>query len=150
MRLLALFAIPACDRGPEANGCEPGDDPQLTIGLGVGGYSPIPDQGEFPLVHGPQGGYHLEIGLEATGIDASQLITGHMEGTIAGEQLAVNDPWLEFLCEGGVLHSWGTRLIYDSTPEILDGKVTLVEASVTDLQGTLVSTSATYTIRDDP
>lgn len=149
---LAPLLLIACSGGKDDGGpCAPGPDPTLEIGIGVGGYTAV-DNGEFPLVHGPQGGYHLEIGLRATHIDGSDLVTGHLDGLIDGERYATIDPWLDFRCEEaeGALVSWGTRLIYDATPEFLDGKLTDVSAEVTDLAGTTVSASATFTIRDDP
>jgi hypothetical protein len=146
---LVLIGCDGKDRGPA---CLPGDDPTLTIGLGLGEYTPIPDGGEFPLVHGPQGGYHLEIGLLATHLDASDLVVGHLEGTLDGEPFAAADPWLDFRCDNvhGGLAAYGSRLIYEATPEFLDGKVTEVYAEVTDQRGATVSTTATFTIRDDP
>lgn len=143
------IALAACDKAPEPGGCQLGAEPTLEIGLGIGEYAPVPDGGELPLVHGPQGGYHLEIGLQATHIDASTLVTGHLEGTIDGRRYAEIDPWLDFRCGDDALSSWGTRLIYDAEPEFLDGKTTTVAAEVTDLEGTTIRTEATFVIRDD-
>ena len=150
MGWVGLTLLGGCSGGaPTSEACEPGAEPTLTIGLGVGGFTPIED-GEFPLVHGPQGGFHLEIGLSATHLDTSDLVTGHLEGTIDGVLYASADPWLDFRCDEaqGSLISWGTRLIYDATPEFLDGQVTTVTAEVSDLQGTKVSATQTFTTRD--
>lgn len=132
--------------------CSPDAAPGLTIGYGVAGYTPIDDGGELPLVHGPQGGYHLEIGLLARGIDTSDLVIGHLEGAIGGETYASEDPWLDFRCDedAGGLVAWGARLVYASTPEFLDGKETTVVARVDDPTGESVDARATFTIRDDP
>ncbi|MEQ1502426.1 MAG: hypothetical protein ABMB14_09350 [Myxococcota bacterium] len=153
-----LLAVLACDGAgdPCAPSPSKGDGPTLEIGLGVGGFTPIGD-GTFPLVHGPQGGFHLEIGLLATGLDTGDpaggdLVTGALSGVIDGQTYAETAPWLEFVCDeaAGGLVSYGTRLIYDATPEFLDGKVTEVHASVSDLRGVEVAVDATFTIRDDP
>jgi hypothetical protein len=132
--------------------CSAEAEPELVIGYGVGGYAPIDDGGGFPLVHGPQGGFHLEIGLLARGIDAENLVVGHLEGTIGGELLAEADPWFEFTCdpELGGLVSYGTRLVYDSTPDWLDGKVTDVTVELNDPDGGLLDAASTFVIVDDP
>ena len=91
----------------------------------------------------------LEIGLAATRIDASDLVTGHLTGTIDGEVYAEVAPWLDFRCEEGAQVSWGTRLIYDATPSFLDGRETTVTAEVTDASGTTVETTSTFVIRDE-
>ena len=151
---IAALALAACTGAPEIGACKKGPDPTLQIGLGVEGYSELQD--EFPLVHGPQGGYHLEIGLLATHIDASDLVTAHIEGTLDGEPYVETDPWLDFRCdeEQGGLISWGTRLIYGAppevTPEMLDGESTEVTVTVTDLSGDKLTASSTFTIRDLP
>lgn len=150
------LALGACDGGGGGgrdDGCVPGDTPTLEVGGGTGGFQPIADGGDIGLVHGPQGGFHLEIGLRATHLDTSDLVTGSLVGTIDGEVFAAAEPWLDFRCNvdaapDGALESWGTLLVYGSTPDFLDGKVTVVDAEVTDLQGTIVRTTATFTIRD--
>ncbi|MEQ1564265.1 MAG: hypothetical protein ABMA64_01415 [Myxococcota bacterium] len=138
--------------GGGGDGCALDAEPTLTLGYGVGGYTPIPDGGEFPLVHGPQGGYHLELGLLATGLDATNLVVGHVEGTLHGEPFASADPWLDFRCDDalGGLVSYGTRLIYDAQPSALDGQPTEVTVEVADPRGGTLTGAAEFTIRDDP
>lgn len=132
--------------------CEPGNDPTLEIGLGVGGFTPLAPGEPMPLIHGPQGGWHLEIGLRATHLDADDLLTGSLEGFVDGERIATSAPWLDMRCDevAGGLVSWSTRLIYPTeTSAELDGVTTEVFASVTDLRGITVSTSRTFVIEDE-
>lgn len=143
-----LGVLLACTGSADDEACLPGPDPTLLIGLGVAGYTPVPEGGEMPLVHGPQGGFHLEIGLSASHLDISDLVTGHLTGTIGDTVYAETDPWLDFRCKGDALVSWGTLLIYDATPDFLDGKETTVTASVTDSGGTTVEATSTFVIRD--
>jgi hypothetical protein len=148
--LLAL-ALVGCPRPPELDACEPGGDPTLEIGLGIDGFTAVPDGGEMPLVHGPQGGWHLEIGLRATHILADDLVTGSMRGEVGGVELAKIDPWLDLRCDeqAAGLVSWGTRLIYETdTSAELDGLETVVTVTVRDLEGTEVSSTSTFVIRD--
>lgn len=151
-RFLAVAAGAGC--GGPADPCAPCAgrrcEPTLEIGLGLERFEPLPEGGEFPLIHGPQGGYHLEIGLRATHLDGSSLVTARLEGTVDGVSLAVAHPWLELACEPMGLESWGTLLIYASTPDHLDGRETRVAAEVTDVASTRVSAVGTYVIRDSP
>lgn len=152
MLWLAVWAAGCTGGGGADRDCVPGKDPSLEIGVGLGGYEALADGGEFPLIHGPQGGYHLEIGLLARRIDGDDLISGELTGSIDGVVLARTSPWLDFRCDEDVggLTSWGTRLIYEETPEFLDGKTTVVTARVTDLEGTTVEATSTFVIRDAP
>ncbi|MCA9492236.1 MAG: hypothetical protein KC621_20025 [Myxococcales bacterium] len=143
----------ACDGGtttPTIGGCETGAAPALEIGVGLEGYEPLGEMGHFPLIHGPQGGFHLEIGLRATHLDTSDLALGHMVGTIDGTVYADSEPWIDFRCQNDVdaQEAYGMLLIYDSTPDFLDGKTTEVSVDVTDIAGNTVSATRTFVIED--
>jgi hypothetical protein len=151
----AAASVGAGCSGPEVGACAACvgprcDPPTLEIGLGLDGFAPLAEGGAFPLIHGPQGGYHLEIGLRATHLDVSSLVTGRLEGTIDGERLASASPWLDFRCEGEALESWGTRLIYESTPAALDGQTTEIVVEVTDVAGNTVGAEGSFVIEDVP
>jgi hypothetical protein len=128
--------------------CEPNGDPTLDIGLGLTGYEAAEDGSPFPLIHGPQGGFHLEIGLFATGIAADDLLSGEIHGYIDGDELASAFPRLDLRCVRTGRESYGTLLVYNSTPDFLDGKTTVIEASVTDSDGTVVTAEASFVIED--
>ena len=138
-----------CGSGRDGEALPPRRPAHARNGLGLDGYSEIPEGGDLPLVHGQQGGFHLEIGLAATHLDASALVTGRLVGTIDGEVYAEVAPWLDFRCEDGMQVSWGTRLIYDATPSFLDGRETEITAEVTDASGTTVETTSAFVIRDE-
>lgn len=148
-----VFAV-ACDGGTTTTstlgGCETGAAPTLQIGVGLDGYEPLDEMGHFPLIHGPQGGFHLEIGLEATHLDSSDLALGHMTGTIDGTIYADSEPWIDFRCQtaSDTQQAYGMLLIYDSTPDFLDGKTTEVSVEVTDIAGNTVSATRTFVIED--
>jgi len=66
------------------------------------------------LVHGPQGGWHVLVGLQASGLDATQVVVAQMVGSLDGEEIARNDSaWLTFRCDAETrrLESWNTFLI---------------------------------------
>jgi len=164
MRPILLFLAPllvtACsgddptdpsDTGPtttDADPCEPSDSPTLEVGLGLSGYEALDDGDPFPLIHGPQGGYHLEIGLFGTGLAADALVSGEMHGTIDGKEYASAFPRLDLRCVGDGRESYGTLLVYESTPDFLDGKTTRITVSVEGTDGTTVSAEGTFLIED--
>ena len=150
MVLLLLWAC-ASSHAPNTDPCEPGDAPTLEIGKGVLSYTPMEsDYGLIELVHGPQGGFHLALTLRATFLDDSGPAIGHITGSIDGEILADIFPYLNFRCDEllEAEEAWGALLAYDALPEDLDGKETLIHATVTDAAGTLLTASTTAIIFD--
>ncbi len=154
MRMLPLLLLFACaGNGPDSgddDACAENTDLSLELGAGAASFEALTEGDEIELVRGAQGGYHIEIGLRATGIDASDLIAAELTGEIDGTQLATSKPWLQFRCnpDTGTWDAWGTTLIYDSTPEELDGQSTDVHVELTDVSGVDLSADLTLTIED--
>lgn len=139
----------------DADPCLPPGEPTLEIGIGLSGFEPIEPGGAFPLIHGPQGGYHLEIGLHATNLaeDATGLFRGEIVGRVEGmPDDAVAYPYLDLRCVREYRESYGTLLVFPDpaniTPDFLDGKEVEIEVKVTDADGTEVTTTSTYVIAD--
>lgn len=145
--LLLACASPDAD---SADPCLPGEEPALRIGTGEYAFEPLPDDGRLELIHGPQGGYHVVISLEAQFIDASTTTEAELSGTIEGEELAHTLPYLTFRCDRvtDALYAWGSLLIFDAEPRDLHGRSALVQATVTDAAGETVSAEATIVIWD--
>lgn len=153
MRLTPLALLLLACGGPDANSedCPLDAQPGLELGVGSDSFSTLDEAGgEAVLVHGAQGGYHLELGLRATGLDASDLATAVLTGVVGSEQLASNSTFVQFRCnaETGTLDAWNLRLIYDAQPEALADQPTTVRASVTDGSGAEFTTESTLTIVD--
>ncbi len=137
--------------------CAPEDGAQeIEIGAGTTGFLSLSDGDEIELVHGPQGGYHLEIGLRGRHLDNSDLngdgvpefLAGSLQGYIDGELLANTLPWFDFRCHDKGQDSFGTLLIYAALPEELHLRQTTIMASVTDVSGNMVESEATFLIVD--
>ena len=133
--------------------CEPPGQATLEIGLGLSGYEPLEDGDPFPLIHGPQGGYHLEVGLLATNLAIDGLVNGEIIGRVDGmDPDATSYPRLDLRCVNTHRESYGTLLVFPDaqtyTPDFLDGKTVEIEATVTDSDGTVVTTLATFVIED--
>lgn len=131
--------------------CEAGPDPVLRIGAGYDAYEAVDDGAALELIHGPQGGFHLEIGLAAERIDPEDRLLAHLTGTVDGEVLAETSPYLTFRCDpsAGELRAWGALLIYDGRPETLHDRTTAVSATLELADGDTVEADATFLI-DDP
>lgn len=153
---MILFWMLACatsdaDVGKGNDPCEPGDTPTLEIGKGDLSFTPMSEnEGEIDLVHGPQGGFHVVIALRATFLDTSESAIGHLTGTLNGEVIADEYPYLVFRCNGpeGAEESWGALLVYDATPEELNGQETTINATVTDSGGREISATTNAFIID--
>jgi len=142
-----------CGAGPEVEdqACA-ARAPGLELGGGTTAFDLLEPGATIELVHGPQGGYHLELGLRATGLDSSDLAAATLEGTVDGSVMAVSSPWLQFRCNPatGTYDAWPTNLIYDTEdPASLDNVNTDITAVLVDAAGVEFSASLTLTI-DDP
>jgi len=149
MRTLALLTALLATASACRSDCHPKASPRLDVGTGELGYQPLdPDAPAYDLVHGPQGGWHVLIGLDAAGLDATQVIVAEMIGRIDDQVVAANEnTWLTFTCEpapdgGESLQTANIFLIFDVEDhcgldgQILDVQVTLPDSSGDPLVGT--------------
>ena len=152
LKLLPLGLLLACvDEPPPGDPCLPGEAPTLRLGTGELAYEALPEQGaSLEIIHGPQGGVHVLIGLAAAYADASDLWTAHLTGRIDGAVAAEAFPYLEARCNGaaGELQTWGTFLVWELSPEALDGATAVIDAEVTDAAGTALTASLTASLFD--
>jgi hypothetical protein len=134
-----------------ASGCEAAEDPSLSIGKGELSYVDMSEGDTIELVHGPQGGFHVVVALEASHLDSSDTWQAELRGFLAAELRATSTPYVEMRCnpDTGTLQAWGFLLIWDALPEDLDRQVVRIEADVVDAAGTSIS-SATDVIICDP
>ena len=138
--------------GPDNEACERDTAPSLELGAAADAFEPVEPGTAVELVHGSQGGYHIELAFRATGLDPSDLAAGTLEGWVDGSLMATSSPWLQFRCNPatGTYDAWPTILVYDAEePQSLDGVTTEVEALVVDASGAEFTASLTLTI-DDP
>lgn len=130
--------------------CRPGGEPALEIGTGETAYASLDDGAILELYHGPQGGVHVLVALQAEHIDASEELDAVLRGYVGGEPLGASFPYLNMRCnkaEGG-LQSWNLFLIWDAAPEQLHLQTVHIEAEITDAAGVVVSASKDAVIHD--
>ena len=132
--------------GPPADDpCSPLGEPGLEVGHGDQVFQPF-DAGDAPLIAGVQGGYHIFIGVRGRHLDSSGPAVVRLTGTIDGEQLGFSAPYADLVCADEGLEAANLLLIWDSTPDVLDGKTAHIEVELTDAAGTVVSTDGDVTI----
>jgi len=150
IRCLVLGAL-AVAVGGCPSPCQPGPNPTLAIGTGETSFLALdPTAPTFEIVHGPQGGYHVLVGLEATALDRSDLLGAVLKGTIDSVVMGETQPWIKLRCNGQTEteQSWNNRLIWDAQPEDLDGRTAHIEATLTDPRGKSVSASVDALLYD--
>lgn len=139
------------DSGVESEPCLPGPAPTLEIGKGELAHVPVNEGGlQSELVHGPQGGYHVNVSLEATHLDASEPWDTELVGTIEGDVVGQSFPYANMRCNQSVpaLQTWGLLLIWDAQPEDLHGKHAVVDVRVIDAAGVEVTATTEIEIWD--
>jgi hypothetical protein len=140
------------DSGDPTDPCQAGDAPALRLGHGELEYMDIDPSEEVlaELIHGPQGGFHINMGLAATGLDPSYPWAVDLQGTIDGALVGQTRPLATMRCNRAddELQAWGLLLIYDAQPEELHDRVTDIVATVIDSAGTGITATGTVRIWD--
>ena len=116
-----ILLLLACTSGDDSastkdpSGCEAGSNPVLTLGKGELSYAPMDaGDGTVELVHGPQGGFHTVIALEAVAADAATEWTVQIRGYLADVERATTTPYVTMQCNNqtGTLQAWGFLLTH--------------------------------------
>jgi hypothetical protein len=131
--------------------CSAGDNPTLVVGQGELGFEAIEAAGEqAELIHGPQGGYHTNIGISATGLDASHHWTVELEGWIGSELVGHTFPIAKLRCNRaeGALQAWSLLLIWTAEPEDVHGQMADIIVTTKDSIGTPISAEQSLLIWD--
>lgn len=120
--------------------CVPDGEPQLLFGHGVKEFSPL-EEGPAQLWHGPQGGFHITIGIRSPGIDTANFGTVHFHAEVEGEVVADEPSVVVFNCyeDEGYAEAIWVNVVMESTPEELHGRLAEVDVELEDYAGTMVS-----------
>ncbi len=145
--MIALALLLGCS-GDDA--CPTSDIPTVTIGTGETRFEPHLEGDPVELIHGPQGGVHLTLALEATGFSTRNDLVASFQGRIGGELIAEATPFVFLRCnrETGTQQAWDLRLIYDADPADLDDQLTEVSVMLSDEDGRQATATTTMRIDD--
>lgn len=150
--ILTLLALAACtDGAPEIDPCEVGGEPWLELATGEIAVEPLTDE-PLELIHGPQGGYHVILAVEAGHFDASTWVYSVLEGHVDGELVAHTEPFVTLRCnaDAGAQQGWNLFLILEEgvEPEAVHGATMQVTAELIDQQDNTASATATVDVWD--
>lgn len=153
---LLLVAVVAGCAAPQPlpSGCLPGEgEPELVVGKGLDEYVDIDEGGRSSeLVHGPQGGFHIDLALQARHLDSSDAWSATLVGWLDEQVAATARPYLWATCDeqADALRTWGVRLIWNAVPEELDDRLVDVDVEVTDPAGTTLTARVEDLLIEDP
>lgn len=149
--VLLACGAPSGDSAADGDGCDEAPEPTLHIGTGELSYQALEGDGDpIELVHGPQGGFHVVLALEAVGADASDEWVADMRGYLDDAERAHAAPYVAMRCnpQTDTLQAWGFLLVWDAEPEELDGQLVHIEVDTEDSRGVPLSAAAEFTIED--
>ncbi len=127
-------------------------EPTLEIGGGLESYVELPPTGgELELVHGPQGGWHVNLSLRLRGIEPTshswRVERSEDARALAAFELGTREG--SFVPRGDALERVGELVILDVIgPEEVVGRDVHVSASVRDLGGVSIEASLDARIVD--
>lgn len=139
IHLLLTVVVTACAAPlDEADGGQIVDGAQAVLELGTGSrtFAPLADGDEVPIIHGPQGGWHLWGSLRVQGLQPKRLAVTFdvsLEGPPA-LGLSSNSYTLD-LVKSGSAWQWSGLLGLVPDPVPVDGRVVVLSMAVTDTNG---------------
>ena len=138
--------------GPVPEVCG-GDRPgPMEIGHGYKTFTPL-GSGPAEVIHGPQGGIHITLGIRCAGLEVSEFADVTLHGEIDGEVVAdhVQGAILncrEELGDSGMAEAIWLSMIFDVGPEEVHEQVVDMELTLTDSLGHTVSAEASTLVID--
>jgi len=144
--MFMLVGLMACD--PE-NACGQMEEPAVSLGVGETRFS-ISDDMMLEPVFGPQGGYHFELAVRATGMLIDDPVAGELIARYDDEVVAVSRPWVGLRCNRKEKSSDATALqlvLNDDAPD-LSGLDVQVQVTLQDQYGAVVRDEQTFTVGD--
>lgn len=127
-----------------------GDRPgPLELGHGYKSFRPL-REGPAELIHGPQGGVHITLGVRCPGLDVSQFGDVQLVGTVNGQVVADHPQGAVLKCNEALDVAEGIWLsmIFEVGPEALHGQMIDLEVTLTDDVGHTVSAQGQTSIYD--
>lgn len=133
---------------------------RVEIGGGIDAFEPFGPGTTAELVHGPQGGYHVQIAFRMWGIDPEGLLVqAHGYDATTGDEITIPAERVltarRVSMEGDHLLRLGDRLIFNATdpttiydPATMTGTELRVTATLTPTSGDPVTAETTTTVVD--
>lgn len=121
----------------------------LEIGHGSMQFTPLADM-PAELLHGPQGGVHITLGIRCPGLDVSEFGDMHLHGEVNGQVVADHPQGVVLKCNErlGVAEGIWLSMVFDVGPELLHEQVIDLDITITDDLGRTASAQAQTLIID--
>lgn len=138
--------------GPVPEMCG-GDRPgPMEIGHGYEFFAPL-DSGPAELIHGPQGGIHITLGIRCAGLEVSEFADVTLHGEIDGQVVADHVQGAILDCEedlgdAGMAEAVWLSMIFEVGPEVVHDQVVDMELTLVDSLGHMVSAQASTLVID--
>jgi hypothetical protein len=142
-----LFVLVGCPEGPE----RPPSPPcpvEVLIGDGQSPFRAREDGELARIVHGPQGGFHLDVSLWATGLPSPwevEIVAVEPAGVVVSEQFLTIAPAPVDRCTAVLEHTIALLDVHelsdDNPGEVLDGETLTLGVTVTGAEGTEATSS---------
>lgn len=138
--------------GPVPEVCG-GDRPgPMEIGHGYEFFEPL-DSGPAELIHGPQGGIHITLGIRCAGLEVSEFADVTLHGEIDGQVVADHVQGAILDCEedlgdAGMAEAIWLSMIFEVGPEAVHDRVVDMELTLVDSLGHMVSAQASTLVLD--
>lgn len=153
MKRLFWLWLAACRNDDDP--CVPGGTPTLELGDGRDKYTDVEDGAEVDLVHGPQGGTHLELGVAGAHLPGRRQIgvtwaDAVVTGTVDGTAVAESTLYLGFRCDRADerMESWNNILVLFFDVDPVHDVDMVVDATVMDDGDAVVSATRTFHVLD--
>jgi hypothetical protein len=142
-----FVALAGCPEGPQ----QPPSPPcpvELLVGDGQQPFRAREDGDVAPIIHGPQGGFHLDVSLRATGLPSPwevELLAVEPGGVVVSEQHLSIAPAPVDRCTADLEHTIALLDVHelsdDDPGEVLAGQTLTLEATVTGADGSQATAS---------
>jgi hypothetical protein len=151
----ALSGLAACDAGPNLD-----VDPWVELGGANAAFQALDGLEVIIIEEGPQGGYHIEVSVRATGIDWNEAISSFKlsfeDGTpiigavqeLRGMNLCTTDDVDCQAGESGMGELIGAQIGIDSPSEVR-GETVILSVTVSDRSGRSASDEVAVTLEDN-
>lgn len=152
-----LLLLAGCPADP-ADPCAEGGDPAAEVGDGrEGAFVPFAEGTPIDVVWGPQGGFHVELGVKAVNLPGTRpgratFYQGAALAFLADDadtQVADAVMYLRFTCErahDAQVSTGNAMPLWAESPDELGGEAIRVELTLTSDDGDTLAATSTFTL----
>ena len=143
---------PSDTSGPVPEVCGGDRAGPMEIGHGYASFTPL-DSGPAELIHGPQGGIHITLGIRCAGLEVSEFADVTLHGEIDGQVVADHVQGAILDCEedlgdAGMAEAIWLSMIFEVGPDAVHEQIVDMELTLVDSLGQMVTAEASTMVID--